>query len=164
MPYYQGDYYKGGILDVFKNVAGAALGSIPVVGTVYNAARTVAGLASSTRSTPSLPQIPAMPAIAATSAATIVPKPGMGVSVKPSSGKITAAEMKRALGGTVGRRKGRMNVTNPRALRRAIRRQAGFVKLARKALKGTGYTIVSRGSTRKRMVVKESGPGSVTVQ
>jgi hypothetical protein len=64
----------------------------------------------------------------------------------------------------MARKRRRMNVTNPKALRRAIRRQTGFVKLARRALKGTGYTIVSRGSRRPRTVVKESGPGSVTVQ
>ena len=35
----------------------------------------------------------------------------------------------------------RMNVANPRALRRALRRTAGFVKLAKRALKGTGYAV-----------------------
>ena len=35
----------------------------------------------------------------------------------------------------------RMNVANPRALRRAIRRTDGFVKLAKRALKGTGYAV-----------------------
>jgi len=58
----------------------------------------------------------------------------------------------------------RMNVTNAKALRRAIRRTDGFVKLARKALKGTGYTITRRGATKKPMRIVEHGPGSVTVQ
>ena len=35
----------------------------------------------------------------------------------------------------------RMNVANPKALRRAIRRTDGFVKLAKRSLKGTGYAI-----------------------
>jgi len=35
----------------------------------------------------------------------------------------------------------RMNVCNPRALRKAIRRTDGFVKLAKRALKGTGYAV-----------------------
>ena len=35
----------------------------------------------------------------------------------------------------------RMNVANPRALRKAIRRTSGFVKLAKRALKGTGYAV-----------------------
>jgi len=37
-----------------------------------------------------------------------------------------------------------MNVANPRALRRAIRREQGFVKLAQRSLKGTGYKIARR--------------------
>lgn len=35
----------------------------------------------------------------------------------------------------------RMNPSNPKALRRAIRRTDGFVKLAKRALKGTGYAV-----------------------
>jgi len=35
----------------------------------------------------------------------------------------------------------RMNVANPRALRKALRRTDGFVKLAKRALKGTGYAV-----------------------
>lgn len=35
----------------------------------------------------------------------------------------------------------RMNVANPRALRRALRRTDGFVKLAKRSLKGTGYAV-----------------------
>ena len=58
----------------------------------------------------------------------------------------------------------RMNVGNARALRRAIRRQSGFVKLARRALQGSGYRIVSKGSGRRRVNIKEAGAGSVTVQ
>lgn len=45
----------------------------------------------------------------------------------------------------------RMNVANPKALRRAIRRQSGFVKLARRALKGSGYKITSRGMGVRRV-------------
>ena len=58
----------------------------------------------------------------------------------------------------------RMNVANPKALRRSIRRQAGFVKLARRALKGSGYQIVSRGSRRPSIRVQESGSGGVSIQ
>jgi len=66
--------------------------------------------------------------------------------------------------GMVMPKRRRMNVGNAKALRRAIRRTDGFVKLARKALKGTKYTITTRGSTRKPMRIVEHGPGSVTVQ
>lgn len=43
--------------------------------------------------------------------------------------------------GTYLVRNRRMNVANPRALRRAMRRTSGFVKLAKRALKGTGYAV-----------------------
>lgn len=45
-------------------------------------------------------------------------------------------------------RRRRMNVANPKALRRAIRRTDGFVKLARRTLKGTGFTIARRGLSK----------------
>ena len=63
-----------------------------------------------------------------------------------------------------GARRRRMNPANPKALRRAIRRQASFVKLARRALKGSGYSITARGSRRARPIsIRESGPGGVSV-
>lgn len=45
-------------------------------------------------------------------------------------------------------RRRRMNVGNAKALRRAIRRTDGFVRLARSALKNTGFKIVSKSSGR----------------
>ena len=64
-----------------------------------------------------------------------------------------------------GARRRRMNPANPKALRRAIRRQASFVKLARRALKGSGYAITTRGSRRTRPInIRESGPGGVSVR
>jgi len=58
-----------------------------------------------------------------------------------------------------------LNYANDKALKRSIRRQDGFVKLARAALKGSGYAIVSKSSRRssKPKYIKESGPGSVIV-
>ena len=44
----------------------------------------------------------------------------------------------------------RMNVANPKALKRAIRREQGFIKLARRTLKGTGFVITRRGMGGKR--------------
>lgn len=35
----------------------------------------------------------------------------------------------------------RMNIANPRALRKALRRTDGFVKLAKRSLKGTGFAV-----------------------
>lgn len=64
----------------------------------------------------------------------------------------------------VPQKRRRMNVANPKALRRAIRRTSGFVKLARRALKGSGYRVVSAGSRRPSIKIQESGPGGVVVQ
>jgi hypothetical protein len=48
-------------------------------------------------------------------------------------------------------RRRRINPANPKALRRAIRRMDGFVGLARKSLKHTNYTLVTKSSrARKR--------------
>lgn len=63
----------------------------------------------------------------------------------------------------IPRRRRRINPANPKALRRAIRRQAGFVKLAKRALKGSGYRIVTAGSQRRPTKIMETGPGSVYV-
>lgn len=59
-----------------------------------------------------------------------------------------------------------MNAANPRALRRAMRREDSFVKLAKRALKGSKWRIVSGSASRRQpsMRIMESGPGGVTVQ
>lgn len=60
----------------------------------------------------------------------------------------------------------RLNVTNVKALRRATRRVNGFVKVATRALEGTGFKVVRRTTTKKvgpRTIV-ESGPGSVVTR
>jgi len=48
--------------------------------------------------------------------------------------------------GTVRKRRRRMNPTNPKALRRAIRRTDAFVNMAKGALKNTGFKIVSKSA------------------
>lgn len=77
-------------------------------------------------------------------------------------GQITPKPMTYNKQGQLVAKRRRMNVTNAKALRRAIRRTDGFVKLAKRALKGTGYTVARRGAGRKgpRTIV-ETGPGSV---
>ncbi|MHC4067047.1 MAG: hypothetical protein ACYSUI_21430 [Planctomycetota bacterium] len=53
--------------------------------------------------------------------------------------------------GTMCVRNRRMNPANPKALRRAIRREKAFIGLARTALRGTGYKISRAGvATRKK--------------
>lgn len=60
-----------------------------------------------------------------------------GVAIDPMTGLPT-------------KKRKRINPANPKALRRAIRRTSGFVKLAKRALKGTGFRIVSSGSRARR--------------
>lgn len=50
----------------------------------------------------------------------------------------------------------RMNVANPKALRRAIRRSKGFLKLARKAVGPLGYSVQRRGGGPSRGVITRS--------
>ena len=79
---------------------------------------------------------------------------------------IPAAVHRAVPGGRTGMfpKRRRMNPGNAKALRRAIRRTDAFVKLARRSLKGTGYSITRRGTTRTRPIsIRESGPGGVTV-
>lgn len=45
-----------------------------------------------------------------------------------------------------GRRRRRTNFANPKALRRAISRQNGFVRVAKGALKNSGFKVVSTSS------------------
>jgi len=47
-----------------------------------------------------------------------------------------------------------MNPANPRALRRAVRREQGFVALAKRVLRGTGITIGRRSFAGKRKVAR----------
>lgn len=62
------------------------------------------------------------------------------------AGRETASTRMPRLGpGVGGGKRRRMNVANPKALKRAIRRQAGFIKLARRTLQGTGFKIARTG-------------------
>lgn len=59
----------------------------------------------------------------------------------------------------------KMNYANSRALTRANRRVDGFVRLARRSLKHTGYKIVSKsaGRSKRPRTIIESGPGNVVL-
>ena len=80
---------------------------------------------------------------------------------------IRGALQRAVIGGASGfyPRRRRMNPGNVKALRRAMRRQDSFVKLARRALRGSKYkiTTVGSGSRRRPLNITESGPGGVTV-
>jgi hypothetical protein len=163
---YKGDYLRAmrgdpGIFGFLgKAVGGVARGLGGILpGPLGGVARTVGGLLPG--GSPAPGPAPGTLPILRSQLQPRAPKSFSGVKLGPLTIG-TEREAMEQLG--MARKRRRMNVTNPKALRRAIRRQTGFVKLARRALKGTGYTIVSRGSRRPRTVVKESGPGSVTVQ
>lgn len=155
MGYYMaGDYYAaGGILgSIFGVVKKAATGFIS--GGPLGAVTSVLGVSGTQRTS---------------SAARPIATGGLQIPAGTPAPGLIAAVQRAVPGGATGMveaaKRRRMNVANPKALRKAIRRQAGFVKLARRALKGTGYTIASRGSSRRRPLnIRETGPGSVTVR
>lgn len=151
--YYQaGDYYPAGDPGLFGfigkvakrtigSVAAPLLGNIPGVGAAITIGKAITGRR---RGHTSL-QVPQ----------------GM-VGMRPKAGLVPAIQ--RAIpGGASGmecvrgtnqdgscRKKPSMNYTNPKALRRAMRRTDGFVKVAKRALKGSKYQIVTRGAASSR--------------
>jgi hypothetical protein len=168
--YAAGDYYMAG--DIFgsifggiKKVAGV-VGSV-VPGPVGAVAKLVAGVGGSSHPAVTAPETTInLPRVSVGGVST----PAVGITLPSlTTGGVSAAAAPK--GGTVRLKKDgtpykrrTMNVANARALRRAIRRESGFVKLARRALRGTGYTIKSRGATRRPMNIRETGPGSVIVR
>ena len=144
MSYYMGDYYRGdpGFWSILGGIAKKAVGFIPGVGPAISA-----GLDA---------LVPAAKPAAA-GVAVSVAKPGFfkgatqtitrGVLKHPvlsgagAAGLVgvagaaagAMAQKHHLLGGGGGKRR-RMRVTNPKALRRAIRRTHGFAKLAMKTI------------------------------
>jgi hypothetical protein len=165
MGYYMaGDYYAaGGIFStIAKGIGGAVKGFVSggPLGAIGGAISGVTGKGSATQ-TLALPpafQIPSRVPTIVPSGGTIQPTSGLkGVVQRLVPGGASGYEV-------VGRKRRRMNVTNDKALRRAIRRQQGFVKLAKRALRGTGYTVATRGRSKRPVSIRESGPGSVVVR
>ena len=159
MGYYMaGDYYAaGGILgNIWGGVKGA-IGGFVKGGPLGAIGGAVSGAIGKPKGT-SIISLPAGMPTMIPAGGTIMKKPG-----------ITGAVERIVPGGesgyqVVGARRKRMNVANPKALRRAIRREAGFVKLAKRALRGTAYTITTKGRSRRPVNIRESGPGSVVVR
>lgn len=149
MGYYMGDYYAGdpGFLSFLGRAARSAVGFIPGVGGV--AGKVLGAIGRGRKALP-----------AATSAIVRhVPSPVLaGGRMLAKHPVLTAAGAAGALGAVaghgsragagmgsapsgmagLGRRRRRMRVTNPKALRRAIRRAEGFKRLALRVLKFTG--------------------------
>lgn len=173
MPYYQGDYYRGdyyrgmsrrGDPGLLGTVAGAALriGSsfIPGGGLISTAIGALAGARpGGTVSRVAGAIFPSQPAAAAQ-----IKFGPIGVNPsnifpggKPFVTAVGAGTMSGCPRGThPDKRSGErcvqnrsMNPANPRALRRAIRREQAFVALARRSLRGTGLSITRTGLGRK---------------
>lgn len=165
MSYYtgMGDYYSGygdpglfGFLGgAIKGITGVAGKILPgPIGTVATAVSKVIPGGRTITTTAPKPTVPTIVAPKAPPTGTRTYTPGT-VATTPLGMPYIVKGAKRR----------RMNVANPKALRRAIRRESGFVKLARRALKGTGYRITSRSAGRRPSIsVRETGPGSVSVR
>lgn len=162
MGYYQGDYfnfpgaaYRGyggpgkgdpgfwsGLLNIGKRIAGAV---IPGAGAVTSLIPDVGSKSASSIVKASAPSAAANIGMKASQmvkkvGGTIVAHPGMaaGAAVGVAGAAAGTAAIIKHRGGTTvvhtGRRRRRMNVCNPRALRKAIRRTHGFAKLAMKTI------------------------------
>ncbi|SRR5713101_5997897 len=148
MSYYQGDFYQGdpgffGSLGrVFKGLAGTAAGFIPGAGGVVSRAITKIPTGAITRGKAIIKAggaiIAKHPVLSAAGAAGAI---GIGAGalgrgmMHPGMGGMRGFHISKKTGREVRNR--RMNVCNPRALHRAIRRASGFARLAKKVLRFT---------------------------
>jgi len=135
----RGDYYRGDGIFSFLGSALKAVAPILPFG-IGTAASAVGGLFSPTKTTRPAVSIPTA-TFQNQIGASLPPAPHFyGVTVGGTKlGLTTPPTPGRSFGPLSGqpKKRRRMNVTNPRALRRAIRRARGFEKLARKVL---GFT------------------------
>jgi hypothetical protein len=138
--YYMGDYYAGdpGFFSFLGKVAKTAVGFIPGVGGIGGKLLGAgAGALAKVSKSRVGRTIIAHPVLSAAGAAGVA---GMGAGVMGSrmgtpAAAGAASHMRRMRGAGGGfRRHRRMRVTNPKALRRAIRRTTGFAKLAMKTI------------------------------
>lgn len=158
MGYYQGDWYAGsqgdpGFFSFLGNIAKAAVGFIPGVGPIASKALSV------------IPRAGVSQAIERVGgqAITLTGRAGRLMRAYPKTaiagGTAAAAGaaylMRRRAGGRGApgmagmRRRRRMNVYNPKALRRAVRRATGFARMARRVLR-----FVSPKAPRGRAVFR----------
>jgi hypothetical protein len=158
--YYRGDYYRGdpGVFDFIKKAAGFVAGNIiPGGGLLTAGAKAVLGKVIGGRTGTAVRTLPvSVPTLADVAGAAIpmrhtqpgLPPPpiqflGGGAPPQIGPGGTTFGGFRYGAG--LGRRR-RLNPLNRKALTRAERRISGFVKIARKCLRHTGYVVVSRAS------------------
>src|SRR5947209_5542152 len=147
MGYYMGDFYRGyrgdpGFFSFLGGLAKKAVGFIPGVGPALSAGIGAIGslkkgsamvkAVAAPMVTRGVGAITRHPVLSAAGAAGAV-MTAAGAADLGHRGSSAAAGMA-APGGQLGGRRKRMNVCNPKALRRAIRRTHGFAKLAMKTI------------------------------
>lgn len=158
--YYRGDYYRGDLWGSIKKIGGKVLGAaasfVPGGGLVKGAVKTGIGLLAGKgaetitrgllgggqggRTSPTtMPRIDILPGPGFIDPLSILPggQPFAGVmggNCNPGFHLDKRSRQKCVRNRT-------MNAANPKALRRAIRREKAFVALARRTLAGTGITI-----------------------
>lgn len=162
--YYAGDYYAGdpGLFGFIgkglKKIGGVAAGvgrlgfSMTPLGQAMQATGAMAPtspafIAAQSRGFGARPRgshaVPFAPPPIMTGGRPLRPAPGLRAAVQ-------RAVPGGATGMMYGRKRPSMNYTNPKALKRAMRRTDGFVKVAKRALKGSKYQIVTRGASRSK--------------
>lgn len=148
--YYRGDPFSiGGLVGGIGKVIGGALGGLVTGGPLGALGGAVGGL------TTALGGGAGGAMIGPRAPVGIAAMPGVGSIVgpmKPKPGIVGAMERFLPFGETGYYRAKRMNVTNPRALRRAIRRVSGFGKLVSRSKKAIAKanTAVGNKSGRRR--------------
>lgn len=149
MSYYQGDFYRGdyyrgdpGFWSIVKGMAGSAAGMIPGVGGIIGKVTGAIGGGRIKLPGPIGMRVPGVPGSGVLSRVKQVglKHPVLTGAAAAGAVGIVGAGMHIARSGKhAGEavRNRRMRVTNPKALRRAIRRAQGFAKLASRVLRFT---------------------------
>lgn len=161
---YQGDYlsgyagdpgFFGGLFRGIKKIGGALIRRTPVGAAVG----VLGGAAVGRRAVTRRPFPPGPPGLARFQQAGQVPTPGRVAAIQRlvpggQTGMMDCPKGFHPLksgpeAGTRCVRNRSMNIANPRALRRAVRRQEGFIKLAKRSLP-PGYRITTRTTRRAK--------------
>jgi hypothetical protein len=159
-----GDYYRVGDPGLFSSIFSGLKGAVGgfLKGGPLGAVSGAIGGISKAKSSSGLPTFPMLPPAPTGLPGAIGIKVG-GMQINPLAAMPGGAPLVSAAGGAKGPtgyhldkkthskwvRNRRMNPANPRALRRSIRREKGFVALAKRVLRGTGMSIHRTGMARK---------------
>ena len=172
--YYKGDYYGYRAGGIFGTIGGLFKKAVGVLSALPTPLQPLARVASSvlnprqgTAIAPAAPgqgvmRLPSLPPVTIGQLGPIQTQ-GQGLiqvqQIDQRTGRATMKVVDQRTGQVVGGRK-RMNVANPRALRRALRRVAGFGKLAKRAKRDIARAAsaigVRRGGGSSRGVITRS--------